>query len=477
MPTERTSIHGQWSSRLAFILAATGSAVGLGNIWKFPYIAGENGGGAFVLVYLLCIAVIGIPIMMAEVMIGRRGRQSPINTMRTLAYEEKVSPRWVWLGWAGVLAGFLILSYYSVIAGWALAYVFRVGSGLFTGLTADGVQSIFNNLVGEPERLLAWHSIFMVMTMMVVARGVSGGLEKAVRLLMPALFVLLFVLVGYAWNSGSFDQGVSFLFEPDFSKITGNGVLIAMGHAFFTLSLGMGAIMVYGSYLPDNASIAKTSIAVSLMDTTVALLAGLAIFPIVFANGLEPAAGPGLIFQTLPIAFGHMEGGAFFGMLFFILLVFAAWTSAISLIEPAVAWLVENRGMTRVFASVAAGGVTWLFGLLTVFSFNIWSEVKLLSAIPVFEDSTIFDLLDYLTANIMLPLGGLLIAIFAAWKMSRESSMDELAMGDGFFYHQWRFLVHYVTPVAVTIIFLNAIGVIELFTRYFILLGKHLGFS
>ena len=477
MPTERTSIHGQWSSRLAFILAATGSAVGLGNIWKFPYIAGENGGGAFVLVYLLCIAVIGIPIMMAEVMIGRRGRQSPINTMRTLAYEEKVSPRWIWLGWAGVLAGFLILSYYSVIAGWALAYVFRVGSGLFTGLTADGVQSIFNNLVGEPERLLAWHTIFMVMTMMVVARGVSGGLEKAVRLLMPALFVLLFVLVGYAWNSGSFDQGVSFLFEPDFSKITANGVLIAMGHAFFTLSLGMGAIMVYGSYLPDNASIAKTSIAVSLMDTTVALLAGLAIFPIVFANGLEPAAGPGLIFQTLPIAFGHMEGGAFFGMLFFILLVFAAWTSAISLIEPAVAWLVENKGMTRVFASMVAGGMTWLFGLLTVFSVNIWSEVKLLSAIPVFKDSTIFDLLDYLTANIMLPLGGLLIAIFAAWKMSRESSMDELAMGDGFFYHQWRFLVHYVTPVAVTIIFLNAIGVIELFTRYFILLGKHLGFS
>lgn len=457
MPTERISIHGQWSSRLAFILAATGSAVGLGNIWKFPYIAGENGGGAFVLVYLLCIAVIGIPIMMAEVMIGRRGRQSPINTMRTLAFEEKVSPHWKWLGWAGVLAGFLILSYYSVIAGWALAYVFRVGSGLFTGLTADGVQSIFNNLVGQPERLLAWHTIFMVMTMMVVARGVSGGLEKAVRLLMPALFVLLFVLVGYAWNSGSFDQGVSFLFEPDFSKITANGVLIAMGHAFFTLSLGMGAIMVYGSYLPDNASIAKTSIAVSLMDTTVALLAGLAIFPIVFANGLETAAGPGLIFQTLPIAFGHMEGGAFFGMLFFILLVFAAWTSAISLIEPAVAWLVENRGVTRVFASVVAGGVTWLFGLLTVFSFNIWSEVKLLSAIPVFEDSTIFDLLDYLTANIMLPLGGLLIAVFAAWKMTRASSMDELAMGDGFFYRLWRFLVRYITPVAVTIIFLYAI--------------------
>ncbi|MEA2092998.1 MAG: sodium-dependent transporter [Pseudomonadota bacterium] len=454
MATERVSIHGQWSSRLAFILAATGSAVGLGNIWKFPYIAGENGGGAFVLVYLVCIAVIGFPIMMAEVMLGRRGRQSPINTMRTLASEERVSPHWQWLGWAGVLAGFLILSYYSVIAGWALAYVFRAGSGLFTGLTADGVQSIYSNLVNDQERLLAWHTIFMVMTIMIVSRGVSRGLEKAVRLLMPALFVLLLVLVGYAWNSGAFQQGLEFLFQPDFSKLSANGVLIAMGHAFFTLSLGMGAIMVYGSYLPDNASIAKTSMAVCLMDTLVALLAGMAIFPIVFANGLEPAAGPGLIFQTLPIAFGHMDGGTFFGMLFFILLVFAAWTSAISLVEPAVAWMVENLGMSRLYASVLAGLATWLAGLLTVFSFNIWSGFT-----PLFG-KTLFDLLDYLTANIMLPLGGLLIAVFAAWKMHQESSIDELAMGDGFRYRVWRVLVRYITPVAVIIVFFNAIGII-----------------
>jgi len=460
MTTERVSIHGQWSSRLAFILAATGSAVGLGNIWKFPYIAGENGGGAFVLVYLVCIAVIGIPIMMAEVMLGRRGRQSPINTMRSLAREENASRHWKWLGWAGMLGGFLILSYYSVIAGWALAYVFRVGSGVFTGLTPDGVQSIFGSLVGDPERLLAWHTIFMVMTMFVVARGVSHGLEKAVRLLMPALFVLLLILVGYAWNSGGFHQGLEFLFKPDFHRLTGNGVLIAMGHAFFTLSLGMGAIMVYGSYLPDSASIAKTSVAVSVMDTVVAILAGLAIFPIVFANGLEPGVGPGLIFQTLPIAFGHMDYGAFFGMLFFILLVFAAWTSAISLIEPAVAWLVENKRMSRVYASMTAGLATWAFGLLTVMSFNRWSDIKLLANVGVFHDSTIFDLLDYLTANIMLPLGGLLIAIFAAWKMSRESSMDELNMGDRFFYPLWRFLVRYITPIAVIIVFLHAIGVI-----------------
>ena len=465
MEGQRKSIHGQWSSRLAFILAATGSAVGLGNIWKFPYIAGENGGGAFVLVYLGCIAVIGIPIMMAEVMIGRRGRQSPINTMRALAEEENAGRAWVMLGWAGVLAGFLILSYYSVIAGWALAYVFRAGSGLFTGLTADGVQSIFTNMVSDPERLLAWHTIFITMTMVVVSRGVRGGIEKAVKFLMPGLFVLLFVLVGYAWNSGSFEQGIAFLFEPDFSKLSANGVLIAMGHAFFTLSLGMGAIMVYGSYLPASASIAKVSIAVSIMDTLVAILAGMAIFPIVFANGLEPGAGPGLIFQTLPIAFGHMDYGAFFGMLFFVLLVFAAWSSAISLIEPAVAWLVENRGINRVKASVVAGLVTWSFGLMTVFSFNLWAEFKPLSGIEVFRDSTVFDLLDYLTANIMLPLGGLLIAIFAAWKMSRASSLDELGMGDRFFYPLWRFLVRYITPIAVILVFLYALRDIQL-VRY-----------
>ena len=460
MTTKREPIHGQWSGRLAFILAATGSAVGLGNIWKFPYIAGENGGGAFVLVYLVCIALIGIPIMMAEVMIGRRGRRSPINTMRALAAEENASPHWQWLGWAGVIAGFLILSYYSVIAGWAVAYVFRAGSGLFNGQTADGVQTIFDNLIGEPERLMAWHSVFMFMTMAVVARGVRSGLEQAVRYLMPGLFLILLILVGYAWNSGSFEQGINFLFRADFSKLSTNGVLIAMGHAFFTLSLGMGAIMVYGSYLPEKISIARTSIAVSLMDTAVALLAGMAIFPIVFANGLEPGVGPGLIFQTLPIAFGHMPYGAFFGMLFFLLLVFAAWSSSISLIEPAVAWLVENRGMRRIKASVLAGFATWLFGLLTVFSFNMLSEFKPLSIIPIFRDSTIFDLLDYLTANIMLPLGGLLIAIFAAWTMSRESSMDELNMGDRFFYPLWRFLVRYITPVAVGIVFVRALGII-----------------
>ena len=468
--SEHSSIHGQWSNRLMFILAATGSAVGLGNIWKFPYITGENGGGAFVAVYLACIVIVGVPIMMAEVMLGRRGRQSPINTMRSLAAAESADKRWVLLGWGGVLAGFLILSYYSVIAGWALSYVVRTAAGVFTGATADGVQSIFNGLVGDPERLLAWHTLFMVMCMVVVARGVRHGLEKAVRILMPALFLLLLVLVGYAYNTGAFQQGLDFLFTPDFSKVflkceilegvescsfNDEPMLSAMGHAFFTLSLGMGAIMVYGSYMPQQNSIASSALMIALLDTAVALLAGMAIFPIVFANGLEPGAGPGLIFQTLPIAFGAMPGGIVFGTIFFVLLVFAAWTSGISLIEPAVAWLVENRGMSRIRAAIWVGLLVWFLGLGTVFSFNIWSG----ESFQLFG-KTFFDLLDYLTANIMLPLGGLLIAIFAGRCMRRSSSVDEFNMGDGFFYKLWWVLIRYITPVAVVIVFLHVIGVV-----------------
>ena len=450
------SIHGQWSSRTVFILAATGSAVGLGNIWKFPYITGENGGGTFVLVYLLCIAVIGIPIMMAEIMLGRRGKQSPINTMAALAKEANQSVAWAWLGWMGVAAGFLILSYYSVIAGWAISYVFRTAGGVFTGVTADGANSIFADLVSDPEHLLGWHTLFMIMTMVVVARGVKHGLEKAVTFLMPLLFALLLILVIYAMTTGHFMEGVKFLFTP--GEISGKGVLIAMGHAFFTLSLGMGAIMVYGSYLPDEHSIVKASMLIGLADTAVALLAGLAIFPIVFANGLEPGSGPGLIFQTLPIAFGHMQGGTLMGVLFFSLLLFAAWTSAISLIEPAVAYLVENHGFTRLSASVWMGVATWFVGLGTVFSFNIWKE-KTLTIPYLFEDLTFFDTLDYLTANIMLPLGGLAIAIFAAWIMRRESSEEELATLP-IIYKIWRFLVSYITPVAVIVVFLRAVNVI-----------------
>ena len=458
MQEQRKSIHGEWSNRWIFILAATGSAVGLGNIWKFPYITGANGGGAFVLVYLLCIALIGIPIMMSEVLLGRRGRQSPINTMRMLARQEGRSRAWTLLGWSGVIAGFLILSYYSVIAGWAVSYVFKAGSGDFAGKSGDAVGEIFSDFIADPGSLLFWHSLFMILTMVVVARGVKRGLEVAVRFLMPALFVILIIMVGYAMTTGEFGKGLSFLFTPDFSKLTWGWVLTAMGHAFFTLSLGMGAIMIYGSYMPHDASIAKTSIIVAVADTLVALLAGMAIFPIVFAHHLEPGAGPGLVFVTLPIAFGQMPGGLFFGTLFFILLTFAAWSSSISLIEPAVAWLVENKGLSRMKASVIAGMATWLLGIVTVLSFNKWSFAFPFAGSK--KTDGLFDVIDILTSNIMLPLGGLFIALFAAWVMKRAATVEELELGDGPAYRLWRLCVRFITPIAVIIVFLNTIGLI-----------------
>lgn len=459
MARRRKSIHGEWTSRMAFILAASGAAIGLGNIWKFPYLAGENGGGAFVLIYLGCVALVGIPIMIAEIMLGRRGRQNPANTMHTLALEEGRSPAWRWLGWAGMLAGFLILSYYSVVAGWTLAYIFRVGGGVFTLQSAEAVSAAFDSLLGDPERLLAWHTVFMVMTMVVVSRGVKGGLEQAARYMMPALLLILLVLLGYAMNTGQFTRGLEFLFNPDFSKITGWGILAAVGQAFFSLSLGMGTIMVYGSYLSHRASIARSGIYVALADTSVAVLAGMAIFPIIFYNGLEPAQGVGLAFKILPLAFGQMPGGAFFGTLFFILLLFAAWTSSISLIEPAVAYLVENRGMSRVRAAAWSGIVVWLLGLGSIFSFNLWSDAKL------FGRLTFFDSVDFLTSNIMLPLGGLLIAVFAGWLMSEKSRRQELAMTSEAAYRLWRLLVRYVTPIAVTALLLHVTGILEWLLR------------
>ncbi len=453
MRVKRNSIHGQWSSRWAFILAATGSAVGLGNIWRFPYITGTYGGGAFVLVYILCVLLIAMPIMMAEIMLGRRGRRSPINTMYVLAEEENLNRSWSYLGWLGVVAGFLILSFYSVVAGWTLDYIFRAGSGAFTNVADTAIVSIFDGLLASPERLMVTHSLFMALTVIIVSMGVQSGLERAVKFLMPALFILLVIMVGYAMATPGFKEGFAYLFEPDFSKLTGEGMLAAMGQAFFSLSLGMGAIMTYGSYLPSNASIARTTFSIAVADTCVAILAGIAIFPLVFSYGLQPNSGPGLIFVTLPIAFGQMPYGQIVGTGFFVLLLFAAWTSSISLLEPAVAWLVENRDMSRPRAAGLAGLIAWILGIGSVLSFNDWQDIRLF-------DKTYFDIMDYLTSNIMLPLGGLLLAIFASWQMPRSSSVDELKIGHGLGYQTWRFLVRYLAPLGVLTIFLNAIGLI-----------------
>jgi len=433
-------------------MAATGAAVGLGNIWKFPYLTGIHGGSAFVLIYILCVAALGIPMMMAEVMLGRRGRQTPVNTMRALAAESNASQGWQLIGWFGTLTGMLILSYYSVIGGWTLGYILHSATGSFSGLNGDGASTLFGEFVGNPLVQVGWHTMFMIITMYIVARGVKSGLEKAVTYLMPALFVLLLVLVGYAMTTGYFMKGLAYLFTPDFSQLTGTSILTAMGQAFFSLSLGMGTIMIYGSYVPQGTSIASTSIAIAVFDTMVALLAGMAIFPIVFANALQPGAGPSLIFETIPVAFGNMVGGILFGTLFFVLLLVAAWTSSISLIEPAVTMMIEKFNMTRRQAAIWTGLATWLLGFGTAFSFNIWSEAQVFGM-------TFFDHLDFLTSNLMLPLGGIFIAVFAGWLMTKDTSQAELNMKSEVGYSIWRILIRFIAPIAVTIVLLQAIGV------------------
>ncbi|HET9680063.1 MAG TPA: sodium-dependent transporter [Gammaproteobacteria bacterium] len=454
----REPLHGQWSSRIAFIFAATGAAVGLGNIWKFPYITGLNGGGAFVAVYLLFVLAIALPVMMAEVMLGRRGRRNPINAMRLLSEEETGKTRWQIVGWLGVLTGMLILSYYSVIGGWTIDYALRTVSGTFAQTNAAGVREQFAALAASPWRMLLWHTVFMLLTVLVVARGVEQGLEKALKYLMPLLFVLLLVMVGYAMTTGHFMQGLRYMFDFNISELSADGILMAMGQAFFSLSIGMGAIMAYGAYLPEDASIGGTTLSVALMDTTVALLTGIMLFPIVFANGLDPAHGPGLLFLTLPLAFGQMTAGTIFGALFFLLLVFAAWTSSIGLIEPAVARLVEHRQLRRSHATWIIGGIIWLLGLISIFSFNVLRDVRPFGR-------SLFANLDFFTSNILLPFSGFMIAVFAGWVMCRGSSTEELELGAGNRYSAWRLLIRFVAPVAMLLVSLHALGLLEKFLK------------
>lgn len=447
---ERKSLQGLWSSRLTFILAVTGSAIGLGNIWKFPYIAGANGGGAFVLIYLICIFIIGFPIMVSEILIGRKGRRNPITSMKLLGEEETGNGSWKVVGFIGLFAGFLILSYYSVIAGWTLHYFVLSISGVFNEINSEEVNLIFNELTGSITTQAIFHTLFMISTVIIIAKGIKNGLEKAVKLMMPSLLIILLILLIYSVTQGDFIRGFEFLFKPDFSKITADSILTAMGHAFFTLSLGMGCVVMYGAYLPNRESIVKTTVTIVVCDTLIALLAGLVIFPIVFDNNLAPTQGPGLIFQTLPLAFGDINGGLMFGTLFFILLSFAAITSAISLLEPSVAWMIEEQNVSRTTAALSIGFLIWSLGFLTILSFNDLSDFT-------FWKGTLFDNVDYLTSNILLPISGLLFTIFASWFMTQSSSQSELNDISPIAYNIWRFLAGIVAPIGVLIVFFNAI--------------------
>lgn len=446
--------RGAWKNRWTFMLATAGSAIGLGNIWKLPYMIGVNGGSAFVLVFIACIFFVGIPLMMTEVMLGRRAQKNPLDGMKALAIEANTTSAWRYIGGMGMITGLLILSFYSVIGGWVLSYISASATGTFTSISAQQSSSNFNQLLASPLTLLFWHTIFMCLTMGVVARGVNSGLEKANNFLIPALFAILLVLLGYSMSVGDMRSAAQFMFTPDFSKITPVAVLSALGHAFFSLSLGMGSVMVYGSYLKRDVSIARTSIYVAIADTMLGLLVGLAIYSLVFANHLAPNAGPGLIFQTLPIAFGRMPAGSLVATLFFILVAFAAWTSAISLVEPTIAWLVENTSIKRPFAALVLGLLIWLLGIAVVLSFNIWQGVTIVFGL------NIFDTLDKLTSTILLPLGGLLMAIFAGYVMRNTHIQEELDVSNTGF-KIWRITNNYIAPVAIFAVFLCLFGLIK----------------
>ena len=448
--------RSHWGSRVGFILAAAGAAVGLGNIWKFPYVTGENGGGIFVLVYLACVFLVGLPIMIAEILIGRTTQSSPVGAFTSLAGTR--SP-WVGMGWLGVVSAFILLSFYSVVAGWSLHYTWLSISGQFAGLSPDNVASVFGSLHASVGANLFWHLIFMGLTIAVVFGGVSKGVERWSRILMPALLVMMLVLLGNSLTLDGFGKAVQFLFGFHQDKFTAAGALAALGHAFFSLSLGMGAMLTYGSYLRRQDDIVGASVTISALDTFIALVASLMLFPIIFSYGMEPAAGPGLVFISVPIALSQMPGTTFLATVFFALLVFAALTSAISMLEVATSYLIDQRGWQRRRAAVAAGLTTALVGLPSALS----GGTRLFgSGMEAMVGKNWFDSLDYLVTNWMLPLGGLGMALFTAWRMNQRLRQKEFLAGSRLrgFYQGWLFLLKYPVPVAILLIFLNAIGLV-----------------
>lgn len=419
----------RWSSSFGFVLAAMGSAIGLGSIWKFPYEAGANGGGSFVIPYLLGLVGIVVPLLLAEFVIGRAGRGDAVKSLATVATASGRSTRWSAIGAAGIVTGFLILSFYAVIGGWALSYAFDALLGA-RATTPEAIKSQFDALLASPARMLLFHALFMGAAGLIVAGGVERGIETASRILMPGLFFMIAGLAVYSMSVGDSRAALRFLFSVDFEKLTPRVWLDAIGLGFFSIGVGLGSMITYAAYAGSGASLRKIALATVLGDTLVSFLAGLAIFPLVFAYGLDPAGGPGLMFVTLPVAFAKMPLGGLLGFTFYVLLVVSALGSAISLLELVVAWLMTKRGLSRVSASSLAGVACWLAGIPTALSFSQWREWWPLAGFSGFERATVFDLLDFLTSNVLLPLCGFALAIFAGWLIPRALIALELDVSD-----------------------------------------------
>lgn len=431
-------------------MASVGFAVGLGNIWRFPYVTGENGGGAFVLVYLLCAFGIGVPILIAEILIGRRGGMSPPASMRAVAVKEGRSEHWQLVGGMNLLAAFVIEVVYCVIAGWVLFYLYTATTTGFTDVDGIAAAAQFDAVLASPLTMWFWTLVGLFITGLIIYAGVSDGIEKTVRFLMPSLFVILIILVVYNVFAGGFFEALVWLFAPDFGKLRGDVFLAALGQAFFSIGVAMAGMMTYGAYLPKDVSIGRSVVLIITADTLVALIAGMVIFPAVFANGLDPAAGTGLTFQTLPVAFAQMPGGHLVGSLFFALLAVAAITSMVGFVEPLTRWMEEHRGFNRHTSTIAVLTVIGVLSLTSISSYNVLSEWTI-------GGTDLNAGLDYFSNQILLPLGGLSIAIFAGWFMSREASEEELDLSRRAHFDLWYALIRYPVPVAVAMIFVFGI--------------------
>lgn len=457
--SDATASRGNWASQFGFILAAAGSAVGLGNIWRFPYVTGKNGGGLFVLVYLLFTAVIGLPVLIAEVIVGRSTQSSPVAAFQRLTSSR--SP-WVGLGWLGVAAGFLILSFYSVVAGWTLHYVVLALLGAFAGAEPATIATLFDELVQNPWATVGYHGLFMVITVSVVFGGVQSGIERWSRILMPTLFLMLVGLVVYSLFLPGLPAAARFVFAPHAESFRVGSVLSALGQAFFSLSLGMGAMLTYGSYLPRETGIPKSGVWVAVLDTLIALLSSLVVFPITFSFGMEPQAGPGLIFQSIPIAFSKMTGGYPLSVVFFVLVVFAAITSSISLQEVVTSNFIDLFGWRRRKVSLVTGAIIFVFGIPSALSSS--GTVFGAGLLTPLTGKSFFDWVDHITANWMLPLGGLLIAVFAGFVVSGATRSEEFRRGTTWtgLHGIWLVTLRFLAPLAVFIVLLHSTGFLAL---------------
>jgi NSS family neurotransmitter:Na+ symporter len=436
----------QWSSRRGFLLSAIGFSVGLGNIWRFPYVVGENGGSAFVIIYLLCAFAIGLPLLVSELAIGRLGRRDPAGSYRAVAKSAGRSTAWGMVGTLAIACVFAVLSFYTVLSGWTFDYFVRSATGGFAGIDAETSTAMFSGLMNNPWRLLFWHTVVNLLVIVVIRRGVQQGVERAAKILMPILFGALIVMVIYSAFAGDLASATRFLLEPDFSKVTAKTVMIAVGQAFFSVGVAMATMITFGAYLPDNISIPKSSVIIILADTGVAIMAGFVIFPLVFAYGLAPSEGAGLIFQTLPIAFGQMPGGLIFGAVLFLLLIVAALSSCLGGAEAVVSWVDARWNIPRQKGILYFVGTIWLIGIATIMSLGEWSDFYPLSFIPALAEETIFDVLEWLAANILLLTGAALTSIFFGWLVPKKLKLQGLGIKDGAFYAYTNTMMRYVIP-------------------------------